>query len=441
MAEHPERDPEALDLSAFEVPEPPPGLADRVLARLPLAPRPARRPPWTWLAAVAAVLLLALPGAWWALREFGPPRSGERDFTRRETLAVGPSALAVAEPGTRLRWSVGRRGAVHVHQSVGRVFYRVETGSDFQVDTPAGQVSVRGTCFTLEVFPSPSARALLSVQEGRVTVTHLLHTLEVSAGESAELLTNPGPRLLPEPGSASAAGRMGVASEDARSRRPPEDGSTAELESLRERVRLLEQSLPGARRPAAALEEPDSSGGTWLNPSHETLLRMAKECHLRWDAPSLQQRPHLPDAGQWAKLGVTEAELPAVQDVHEAFVLREIKQLRALYIEVTGDENGAHVLAAQSLKLEIFDKSSDLSIRQAFQRLARERAGLERPPSDVSTRTPAERLLRFDLSLGDAYERALAEKLGPKRARQLRLNNEGWLERRDSRASCPPDGD
>ncbi len=432
MADPSARDPESLDLSAFEVPEPPPGLADRVLARLPLAPRPERRPPWRGLAAVAAVLLLALPGAWWALREFGPPHSGERAFTGRETIALGPSALAVAEPGTRLHWSVGRRGAVHVRQSVGRVFYRVETGSDFQVDTPAGQVAVRGTCFTLEVPASPAPRALLSVQEGRVAATHLRHTTEVSAGERAELLADRAPRRLPEPGSERAGESPGVASEDTPAPRPREDASVAELESLRERVRLLEQSLPGARRPSA---------GAWLDPSPETLLRMAEECRLRWDAPSLQQRPHLPDAGEWAKLGVTAAELPGVQDVHEAFVARALMELRTIYVEATGDEDSAHVLAAHSLQYEIRDKSPELSLQRAYQRLARERAGLQSPPSDPSGMTPAERLLRFTLGLGDAYERALAEKLGTKRARELRQKNDGWLERRDSQEGCPPPGD
>jgi hypothetical protein len=51
--------------------------------------------------------------------------------------------------------------------------------------------------------------------------------------------------------------------------------------------------------------------------------------------------------------------------------------------------------------------------------------------------TAAERLVRFNTGLGDAYERALADKLGASRAHQLRASNNGWGGRHESSVGCP----
>ncbi|MCY1081658.1 hypothetical protein [Archangium lansingense] len=456
MADHPELDPERLDLSAFEVPPPPPGLADRVLARLPAtasapSPRPSRR---MALAAAAAVLLVALPSAWWVSRSLGRAGSGERTFTQRETVSLGSSALAVAEPGTELRWAVGRRGAVRVRQPAGRVFYRVDSGSDFQVDTPAGQVAVRGTCFTLEVQPMlPSKQSLtgaavgaaltaavfLTVHEGRVAVTSPAEasTSEVGPGERVELRTGAAPRVLATStvdGSPTATNAAPGAEPSWRVR---ETAYVAELNTLRARVKELERSVPGGVRPTQELPEGTRKIVKWLDPSREELLEMAKECRLRWDEPGLRQKPPLPGPEDRAKLGMTEDEAEEIAEVYRTFVAQSLEQLRAIYVAATGDEDNARVLAPDALKQEILDKSPELAIKQAFHRVAQERAGLATPPANTTSLTPAERLVRFNTGLGDAYERALADKLGATRARELRQLRDGWGSRHDSSASCP----
>jgi hypothetical protein len=452
MADSPELDPERLDLSAFEVPPPPPGLADRVLARLPAAesPPPPRRSPWQALAAVAALLLVTLSGAaWWA---FGPPESGERTFTQRETVRLGASSVAVAEPGAELHWTAGRRGTVRVRQPAGRVFYRVESGSDFQVETPAGQVAVRGTCFTVEVHPMlPSKQTLtgaavgaaltaavfVTVHEGRVAVTSPTGATQVQPGERAVMSAGAAPRVVaapvaPGPTEASTALAPASPAGAPSTWQAREAAYVAELTTLRARVKELESSQGGARLP------PGAKPANFLEPSREELLDMAKSCKLRWDEPGLGARhAPLPSAEELAELGMTQDEAEVIAEVYASFAAQSLEQLRAIYVAATGDVDSSRVLAPEALKQEILDKSPEDAIKRAYHHVSQERAGLATPPPDITGMTPAERLVRFNTGLGDAYERALADKLGASRAHQLRAKHNGWGSKHDSSVGCP----
>ena len=403
MADSPESDPERMDLSAFEVPPLPPGLADRVLARIPATPRRARSGPWT--AVAAGVLLLLGGGAYGVWARTGEQLEGDRRFVSRDTVHLGPSALAVAEPGARLRWSAGRRGPVRVGQPEGRVFYRVEPGTDFQVDTPAGQVAVRGTCFTLEVLPMRSipsaltgaavgaaltASVFLTVHEGQVLATNTGQALELGPGERAELRSDRAPNRLPEP---PAPTRAVPAS-------PPRQASPAEVELATLRAQV-----------------------------------MAKECRVRWDQFVLSLDPMNPLSPKVKeRQGMTEAEEDVVAEVTAAFNSRAIQRLRAIYLAATGDEENARVLSPQSMNMEIFDKSPQGSFGRTLQRISRERAGLEAPPPGTTSMNPVEQLVRFNTSLGDDYEHALTEKLGATRAHALRLGLAGG---NVENAGCP----
>jgi hypothetical protein len=334
----------------------------------------------------------------------------------------------------------------------------VETGSDFQVDTPAGQVVVRGTCFTIEVQPMlPSKQSLtgaavgavltaavfVSVHEGRVTTTSPAGAAEVGPGERVVMSAGAAPRLLTPPTGAAASPAPALTPTADEPLAPPswqtrEAAYVAELTTLRARVKELEQSSPGSPRPPPGAPESTGRSGNWLEPSHEELLEMAKSCKLRWDEPSLRQRSSSkPSPKVLAELGMTEDEAEVVAEVHQDFVPKALEQLRAIYVAATGDVDSSRVLAPDALKQEILDKSTEDSIKRAFQRVAQERAGLATPPADTTGMTPAERLVRFNTGLGDAYERALADKLGASRARELRSKSDGWSSRNDASVGCP----
>lgn len=98
--------------------------------------------------------------------------SGEVIAAVRESVSLGERAVAVLEPAARVRYDVdaGRlRDHVTVDQSAGRAFYRVEKGTPLVVKTPAGDVVVHGTCFSVDVsspkLPKDPAMALALSQK------------------------------------------------------------------------------------------------------------------------------------------------------------------------------------------------------------------------------------------------------------------------------------
>src|SRR5262250_3735231 len=97
-----EDDKQILDedvLSAWPAAEAPPGFADRVMAaRAAKAPR--RRTAW-WAAAALAVTAAAI-----LLWPRGSVEKGTLASSSRVETKLGERAVAVAEPGASLRWTV-----------------------------------------------------------------------------------------------------------------------------------------------------------------------------------------------------------------------------------------------------------------------------------------------------------------------------------------------
>jgi hypothetical protein len=112
--------------------------------------------------------------------------------------------------------------------------------------------------------------------------------------------------------------------------------------------------------------------------------------------------------------------------------------VRSLYLEATGDTTGGDALSIESMHREIEDKSPPGEHNVLLQRLSRERAGLDRPPADLSKASPLERLMRAYLALGDQTEAALARRIGPDRAHAIR--GDGWGSRSEL-SGCPSAGD
>ncbi len=154
---------------------------------------------------------------------------------------------------------------------------------------------------------------------------------------------------------------------------------------------------------------------------------------MRADAPSFDHyQPMSPN--QRNDRGIEPSEIPTVNaalgEVHQQW--RQL--LRALYIEATGDVAGADNLSISSMRSELQEKSSPGEHNLLLQRLARERAGLSPPPADLSKVSPYERMMRAFLELGNQAEAALARRLGPERAKEIR--GDAWGSRSDW-SGCP----
>ncbi len=443
--------------AAFVADEPPVGFAERVAGAwqgergaAPALPRRRRRlalavGALTLAAAAAMMLWLRLPPA---SSVGGGERVGDHQVAERTTFNVGGRATAVAEAGATLSWKVVPGGAARVQQRAGDVFYRVEKGGPFVVSTAAGDVTVLGTCFRVEVQPMDRRAALaagigalaattilVSVYEGRVLLANERGRTELTAGERgtaqgaavpSRVVAEASKRLAaiasPLPPPAAGATREELLRRDAQQRE--------ELAKLRARLGQLESH---------SIEPFDrKAGDAFFNPSQDELAQMAKECKLQWDSPSLSLSPETMDDKTAQEMGMNDEERRQFDHVSADFDGKMIAQLRALYIEVTGDKAGADTLTPQAMETEIRSKVPDAVAKEAYWRLSHERAGLIAPPTDPRGASPIERFLRLETTAGDEFERQLGAAIGPDRARALRAEHGGWGSRSISSSDCPP---
>jgi hypothetical protein len=433
VSEEPILEPHERD--AWEAVGPTPGFADRVVER---AGTPKMRFPWR--VAVALSAAVALAALVWLVFD-GEPARGALRATERTELAIADRAVAVAEEGAELEWESA--AATVVEQRDGNVFYRVERGGPFSVQTPLGTVTVRGTCFRVEVDrmrslsrvaskqsvaaagigAALSAAVVVTVYEGQVVVANDRGETVLHAGERAGIADGRAP------------GRAEDAVEPAREVQVLDRAAIErlDLEALRREHESLQRAHEARRieveRLAAQLaraegDAPVSDERHFFPPSADDLVRWAENCELRLDEPPVLgiEPEDLGDARE--ELAMTDDEARVVEDairrVHERF--RD--QLRAIYVEATGDDAGAGSLSPRAMLDEIEDKATDDG--NVYVRIARERAGLEPVPADTSHAPANERAMRLYAGLGAELQRTIAQTLGPERAYELRAHKQGW---------------
>jgi hypothetical protein len=432
-------------LDAWSALVPPADFADRVLAaRAPVAPT---RSPRTRRLAGIATLGVAAAAALVALWPTSRAASGVLSASQRTTERLGDRGLAVAEPASELTWQIDAGGAADIVQRAGNVFYRVERGGAFVVHTPAGDVRVTGTCFRIEVDTmntnqklviaglagaALATTVLVTVYEGRVTTETASARTELAAGTRATLRPD-GTTVVADTGAgavASAAGQI----DDARATREQllERTRQQEAQLAQLRARLAQATSANASAEPGSVSEP---GRAWYDPSPEKLAAWAAECRIRADEPSLEDFEPIGE-------GDTRRDLePGERDGYNAALTEMATQwkdlVRALYVETTGDTTDAEMLSIGAMRREIEDKSPPDERARVLQRIARERAGLAAPPTDLARTTTIERLVRAHTQLGDQSEAALARRIGAARAHVIR--GEGWSSRSES-AGCPGPG-
>ena len=160
---------ERNDLDAWEVDDLPSDFEDRVIGRLERAPATRSRAP-IWIA-VAAGVVLGTAGV--VLATSNLQLTGREDGSFVVALAEG--AKAFPEPGARIDVD----GAT-VRQSTGKVVYEVPSGVELVVSTDAGDVSVGGTRFEVEVMEMNAAtqRTLMgagALAMGAIAVAVVVH--------------------------------------------------------------------------------------------------------------------------------------------------------------------------------------------------------------------------------------------------------------------------
>jgi hypothetical protein len=369
--------------------EPPRAFSARVLSALdrvgPPGAAPKRR---VGLAAVGLVAVAALAllvgGSLFRPRPPLRPGGGEVQATVRETLSLGGRAVAVAEEGAQLGWTVSG-GRVRVEQRRGAVFYRVDHGTPFVVSTSAAEVTVTGTCFQVEVGDAVSVR----VFEGEVSLGNRRSVLSLQAGERGRVEVGRDPvRVGEEPAPV-----------------PGSDGRVARLEHALAEAR---QATPPAPGPLVDRK--------FIDLSADELKALGARCELRYARPEHLVGFGAPDLA--GRFGLDERERMAVVEIMEDQRTRFVEELRAIYGEIVGDPVTAAKLSPVALVDEINAKSRPGEDVEARNRLFDEWTGKAQPPTGaaLAARPPVERFWRLISGAGDVFVRRLTEVVGHERA-------------------------
>ena len=335
------------------------------------------------------------------------------------------------------------RTSTEVVQRQGTVSYRVASDEHIVVRTPAGQVAASGAHFSVEVMGMKSQ--ILSAVGGAaaVAVVVVVYQGAVKANTGGETTTLSEGETVRLPGAPSSVGAQG----DSVSVSP----ASASREQLVARERVLVKRIIDLQSKVGRLEaksketSTEPSKGDPEGPPKEKfhdlspaeLEVLAERCEVRYDIPAYAMANDVASIFDriFASTDVGETEREILEGLLRSGDPQLLKQLRLIYIEVTGDEPGAESLSPRNMQHEIFEKSAPGDLHEALRLISAERAGRQKPPSDVSERPPIERLLRALAASGAKLEKAIADQLGAERAKELRVAGVVWARR--SQAGCP----
>ncbi|MEM6993572.1 MAG: hypothetical protein AAF721_23870, partial [Myxococcota bacterium] len=183
----------------------------------------------------------------------------------------------------------------------------------------------------------------------------------------------------------------------------------------------------------ACIDAPKAQHCAFLDPTELERERMADCGVVRFDAPGfLGARFSEPtfdfDDGWASSVDLSPAEAAALAEVGDAFRDSLYGDLTKLALEAGKSQAWADQTPFIGMMVAIAESSgaTQEDTEAVLRRLAEERAGRAEPPSALASRSIDERFLRRVIELGDAFERAVAKRLGAERARALRVADDGW---------------
>lgn len=464
---------QAINADAIDWPAmaPPEGFAERTVAAFvdqtdahDVVPEDATPPRqrWGWIVAAVAVaasllLWLAWPGRSEAHGQLAPSAS-------TQTVPMAGRAIAVAQPGAALNWNVDADGSGAVVQDAGRVFYRVEPGGSFSVQTPAGSISVTGTCFEVEIgsmnkssgFKGAALGAALAsavvvtVYEGGVVLANERGEVALAPGERGRAQADHEPKrwedepadgdAAPDVVAARSVGPDDAAAQLKRQARALEKTRAEQVEQEKVIDALRRQVVdlggePGKMSPAELKVRARKCAGQgrggdcpFLDPDEDTLREMARCASVKVDFPGFLDNIESPNVDGYAQgLGLSDpadvAKFQTAADRHyESFNTR----LREIFVELGGDPELAGDASAATMKSYIADQLDGELMGDLQRRVAEERAGLRDGPTDLSELPIEEQAYRLHVELGNEFERHVAQQLGTDRAHELRRVQDGW---------------
>lgn len=461
-----------IDLGEWEAAVPPSDFAERVLARIrgegveasggPVAAEhtastaPARKRARRWGAIAGGATMIALAAAV-LVRVSAPPARGEAVAKDRIEVTIGARALAVLEPGASVRWD-----GDDVVQSHGDVFYRVEPGERFTVHTPAGDVEVRGTCFTVKVRPvgganregpdmvkrdvkagavgaALSALAFVAVYEGKVAVSHASDKVDLRAGESAQLgpdgvkragATADGDRAFEaEVASAAADDPMDRANQNLVRQigeyRTRLEGIAAQKSELEAKLKRTEESLAATQDGSAVpiKHEFDLGQDEW-----KALL---KNGTIKYQVPCFKKGSNgeswSPSPEKLNALGLAPHDAATIKNAYARSNERVWSAVKPLCAQAIGSAEVAEKIGPDTcvhLILDIESARDSETTKEAGRRVAEIRAGTRPMPGPNEPVHPVTKLFLTTTGEMKSFEAELAEAFGPDEAHRIVYSDE-----------------
>lgn len=426
---------------AWQAEAPPPGFAERVVRR---AQQERSAPPSRGRRIAAGVMLAAAAAAALAFGAHLRRAQAKGDVTasERREVRIGTRAIAVLEKGAHVAWDGDA-----VTQAAGDVFWRVEPGARLAVHTPAGEVTVKGTCFRVKLGEDEMTRrdiasgavgaaigiaAFVGVYEGKVAVSAKAASVDVAAGEGAEI----GSAGLRKTSSASPGEAAGGAAESdpllaanqnladtvqAYKRRLEAIGT--EKDTLQKKLAVAEAQLARIDGGSAAAHKSD------YDLSQDDWKTLAKEGTVKSRVPCAVNGGFSYSPASLNRLGLAPQDGPIVAKALATSNKRTWAVIKPLCSQALGgapdvaDRVGQTACVNLILDLER-QKNSD-AVDELTRQVAEIRAG-ERPmPGANDPIDPAERVLLALTGESPAIEADLAQSLGPADANRVVFGEEG----------------
>jgi len=237
----------------------------------------------------------------------------------------------------------------------------------------------------------------------------------------------------PESTAAASAvvGESTVPSEPVAPRPRPSADSTPEPEIAGPDVTAT--AKPGAAgddlSPASACATDPGPECLYLDPDDDTLAQMARCGIVRYDYPRFLNQPDHPAAfdPKWEEEAeVTPKEREQLEAVARAFRSKLSADAVELAVEAGLERTWAEESPFFIVLGMVETRVEGGTYGESLLRVARERAGLDALPAPGAEPSLSDRAARLLTGAGDAFERAVAEALGPDRARELRGSSDGW---------------
>lgn len=437
------------DFDPWPTQEPSESFAGRVVAAELARRRRVRVLAWGAPVALAAAALLLL----WQRRA----DEGEASAERRREVALA-RGVAVLEPGAQIRW----RG-LRVEQLRGEVFYRVDKGAPYRVETPAGAVDVTGTCFRVRIHGTDgeaprgtgqddeesmgtigkigagaAVGALLTVgvYEGKVRVSSAGQRQELTAGGSVTMGDgkalrggDPAARSEAEAEASAAASARGKDYEEAnRNLVETIQQLNRRIGAAEEQKKKLQKELDEAQ---VALERSGAKGSD--RPArHEFDLdqddwkRLAESGTVKYRVPCFRKPDWQPPEEQLSALGLAPDDAPALKEAYQRSNGRLWSTIRPLCVAALGNEAAVDKIGPDTCIHLVVDMARDKdkdAWAESMWQVGEVRAGLRPEPSAEVAQSPIYKI--FSALTGEAknFEADLAKNLGPEEAHRVAFSD------------------